>query len=152
MAPTAAKKDETKGKVEKAKSAAAKTLSQDRKKSRKVRTSVHFFRPKTLKLARNPKYARSSKPSAQKMDHYAVIKSPLATPSAMAKIENNNTLVFLVDPTADKRQIKTAVTELYKVSVERVNTLIRPDGKKKAYIKLKKESDALEVANKMGIV
>ena len=30
------------------------------KKSRKIRTSVQFRRPKTLKLARNPKYPRKS--------------------------------------------------------------------------------------------
>jgi large subunit ribosomal protein L23Ae len=32
------------------------------KRSRKIRTSVHFKRPKTLKLARAPKYPRRSTP------------------------------------------------------------------------------------------
>ena len=43
----------------------------------------------------------------------------------MKKIEEHNTLVFIVDIKANKRQIKDAVKKLYDVNVERVNTLIR---------------------------
>ena len=32
------------------------------KRQRKVRTSVHFYRPKTLRLTRQPKYPRKSTP------------------------------------------------------------------------------------------
>ena len=86
------------------------------------------------------------------MDKFAVVKKPLTSETAMKKIEDNNTLVFIVDLRANKRQIKTAVSSLYDVKVVRVNTLIRPDGQKKAFVKLAKDSDALEVANKIGIV
>lgn len=34
-----------------------------------------------------------SAPSAQKLDHFQIIKFPLTTESAMKKIEDNNTLV-----------------------------------------------------------
>lgn len=34
----------------------------------------------------------------------------------------------------------------------KVNFLYRPDGKKKAYIRLGAESDALNLANKIGII
>ena len=44
-----------------------------------------------------------------KLDHYAVIKYPLMTESAMKKIEDNNTLVFIVDVRANKPKIKLAV-------------------------------------------
>jgi large subunit ribosomal protein L23Ae len=70
----------------------------------------------------------------------------------MAKIEKQNTLVLLCDVRANKRQIKQAAMERYQVKVTRVNTLIRPDGKKKAYVKLSPESDALDVASKIGVV
>ncbi len=33
-----------------------------------------------------------------------------------------------------------------------VNTLIRPDGQKKAYVKLTADFDALDVANRIGII
>jgi large subunit ribosomal protein L23Ae len=50
----------------------------------------------------------------------------------MKKIEDNNTLVFIVDVKANKHQIKQAVKKLYDIDVAKVNTLIRPDGEKKA--------------------
>ncbi len=59
------------------------------------------------------------------MNKFRVIKSPLTTESAMKKIEDNNTLVFLVDVRANKRQIKSAVKELYDIQALKVNTLIR---------------------------
>jgi large subunit ribosomal protein L23Ae len=36
--------------------------------------------------------------------------------------------------------------------VERVNTLIRPDAVKKAFVKLSKKHDALDVANRIGVI
>lgn len=43
----------------------------------------------------------------------------------MKKIEENNTLVFIVDTKANKRQIKLALKKLYDVDTVKVNTLIR---------------------------
>uniref|UniRef100_A0A915KI50 Ribosomal protein L23/L25 N-terminal domain-containing protein n=1 Tax=Romanomermis culicivorax TaxID=13658 RepID=A0A915KI50_ROMCU len=119
-------------------------------KKRRVRTSVHFFLPKTLKQARNPKFPRNSSSLEKrcKLDHFAIVKHPLTTESAMKKIEDNNTLVFIVDLKANKPQIKAAVKKLYNIDVAKVNTLIRPDGLKKAYVRLASDYDALDVANK----
>ncbi|GLC47315.1 60S ribosomal protein L23 [Pleodorina starrii] len=122
------------------------------KKSRKPRFSVVFHRPKTLKRTREGKYPRISTPSLQKLDQYAVLKYPLTTESAMKKIEDNNTLVFIVDLKANKKQIKDAVQRMYDIQTKKVNTLIRPDGQKKAYVCLTADYDALDVANKIGII
>ena len=43
--------------------------------SRKKRTSVSFHRPKTLRLAREPKYPRKSIPHAPRMDQFRTIVS-----------------------------------------------------------------------------
>ncbi|ELK00578.1 60S ribosomal protein L23a [Pteropus alecto] len=59
---------------------------------------------------------------------------PQATESAMKKIEDNNTLMFIVDVKANKHQIKQAVKKLNDIDVADVNTLIRPDEEKKAYV------------------
>lgn len=87
-----------------------------------------------------------------RLDEHSVLRFPLTTESAMKKIEENNTLVFIVDPRANKRQIKHAVLSLYEITSQKVNTLIRPDGSKKAYVHLSKSVDALDVANKIGII
>ena len=42
--------------------------------------------------------------------------------------------------------------KLYEIDVCKVNTLIRPDGVKKAYVRLAPDYDALDVANKIGII
>merc|ERR1719291_1096134 len=118
------------------------------RKVRKVRNNVHFFRPKTLIKARDPKYPRKSTESREKMDKYRIIQCPVTTESAMKKIEEINTLVFLVDINTTKPKIKQAVKEMYDVQCAKVNTLIRPDGRKKAYVHLTQDYDALDVANR----
>jgi len=86
------------------------------------------------------------------MDKYAIIKYPLCTESAMKQIEDNNTLTFIVDTRASKRQIGAAVKSMYEIDLSKVNTLIRPDGLKKAYVRLTPDHEALEVANTIGII
>ena len=54
-----------------------------------------------------------------------MLKYPLTTESAMKKIEDNNTLVFIVDVRADKEKIKEAVKRMYDVQCKKINTLIR---------------------------
>merc|ERR1712048_1272955 len=88
-------------------------------------------RPKTLRLPRNPKCPTESVVRRNRLDQYAIVKHPLTTESAMKKIEDNNTLVFIVDLNANKPQIKSAVKKLYDIDVAKVNTLIRPDGLKR---------------------
>jgi len=121
-------------------------------RTRKVRTSVSFRRPETLTLKRNPKFPRKSTPKTPKLDHYATLRFPLTTESAMTKIEDNNTLVFIVDRRVNKHQIKEAVRKMYDIKADQVNTVVRPDGAKKAYVRLTADYDALDVANKIGII
>lgn len=94
-------------------------------KIRKVRTSVTFHRPTTLRLPRTPKYPRKSIPHAPRMDAHKTLLFPLNTESAMKKIEEINTIVFIVERTANKRQIKAAFKKLYDVDAAHINTLIR---------------------------
>ena len=128
MAPKAKKeapapsKAEAKAKALKAKKAVLKGVHSHKKK--KTRTSPAFWWPKTPRLRKQPKYPRKSTPRRNKLDHYAVIKFPLTTESAVKKIEDNNTLVFIVDVKANKHQIKKSVKKLYDIDVAKVNTLI----------------------------
>merc|ERR1712113_522400 len=64
---------------------------------KKVRTAVQFKRPRTFRPSRKPKYPRKSTPARNKLDAYNIIKNPLTTESAMKKIEDNNTLVFITN-------------------------------------------------------
>merc|ERR1712038_2045106 len=44
---------------------------------KKVRTTVHFRRPKTFRPARDPKFPRRAIPKRNRMDAYNIIKHPL---------------------------------------------------------------------------
>ena len=88
MAPKAKKeapappKAEAKAKALKAKKAVLKGIHSHKKK---IRTSPTFRRPKTPRLRRQSKYPRKCAPRRNKLDHYAIIKFPLTTESAMKK-------------------------------------------------------------------
>lgn len=86
-----------------------------------------------------------------KMDPYKVIIRPVVTEKAVSLIEKENKLTFIVDRRATKQDIKRAVEEIYKVKVEKVNTLITMKGEKKAYVKLKPEYNASEIAARIGL-
>ncbi|MHA1380319.1 MAG: 50S ribosomal protein L23 [Candidatus Helarchaeota archaeon] len=80
-----------------------------------------------------------------------IIIRPVMTESAFDLIEKENKLTFLVHLKANKAMIKQSIEELYDVKVEKVNTLIQRDGRKKAYVKLKPEDNASDIATKLGI-
>lgn len=63
--------------------------------------------------------------SAEGPKEYDIIKFPLTTQSAIHAIESSNTLVFIVNITSTKSQIKSAVKKLYDIKAVKVNTLIR---------------------------
>ena len=86
------------------------------------------------------------------LDSYKVIEQPITSETAMKKVEDGNILVFQVSMKANKYQIKKAVKELYEVDVLKVNTLVRPNGTKKAYVRLTADYDALDIANRIGYI
>ncbi len=85
-------------------------------------------------------------------DPYTVLIRPVASEKAVSMIEKENKLVFIVHRKANKQMIKRAVEEAFGVKVEKVRTLITPQGYKKAYVKLSPEFKASDVASKLGIL
>jgi len=85
---------------------------------------------------------------------WEILKYAHLTEKSIALIERANTVVFIVDLKANKPQIVHAFEEAFgaKGKVARVNTEITANGEKKAFIKLKKEFSAGDVAVKLGIV
>jgi large subunit ribosomal protein L23 len=81
-----------------------------------------------------------------------VIIAVVRTQKAVSMIERENKLTFVVRLEATKDDVKRAVEKLYGVKVEKVNTVITPRGEKKAYVKLKPEYRATELAIKLGVI
>jgi large subunit ribosomal protein L23 len=86
------------------------------------------------------------------MDPSDVIFYPLMTESASLMVEKDNKLIFIVNLKAGKSDVKRAVEQLYEVKVDKVTVLVTPQGEKKAFVKLKPEYKASDVAIKLGIL
>ncbi len=86
------------------------------------------------------------------MDEYKIIKYPLSTEKSIRLMESENKLLFVVDRSATKKDIKEAIEKMFKSKVVKVNTFIATDGKKKAYIKFSHETPAIDVATQLGLM
>ncbi|MEM4647748.1 MAG: 50S ribosomal protein L23 [Candidatus Pacearchaeota archaeon] len=81
-----------------------------------------------------------------------ILKRPIISEKALKLVETENKILFEVAREANKQQIKKEFEEIFNVKVEKVNTLINSKGKKIAYIKLKPEYKASEIASKIGLI
>ncbi len=84
-------------------------------------------------------------------DPNEIIIRPVVTESSLEAVDEENKLIFYVSRTANKNTIKWAVETLFEVVVVKVNTLIMPNGTKKALVRLAPEYSAAEVATNLGI-
>jgi large subunit ribosomal protein L23 len=80
-----------------------------------------------------------------------MILKPITSEKAVKMIELDNTLLFQLERQAKKLEIKKEVESVFNVKVSSVRTLIR-ENKKIAYVKLKKENPAIDVATKLGMI
>jgi large subunit ribosomal protein L23 len=76
---------------------------------------------------------------------------PVATEKAMRLLESENKIAFIVDRRTNKQEIKKEVEKTFKVKVQSVTTHIRKN-QKIAFIKLRKENPAIDVATKVGLM
>lgn len=80
-----------------------------------------------------------------------IIIKPIATEKAIRAVEIENKISFIVDRRARKAQIKEEVEEMFKVKVEKINVYIK-NNQKIAIIKLRKETPAIDIATKLGMI
>lgn len=76
---------------------------------------------------------------------------PVMTEKAVMMIERDNVLTFQTSMKKQKSEIKKELEELFKVKVDKINTLIK-NNKKYAYIKLKGDVLAIDIATKLGLM
>ncbi len=81
-----------------------------------------------------------------------VIRNPVMTEDAVNLLESENKLTFIVDPSADRAQVKKAVEDLYEVKVQKVNICNTFSGQKKAFVRLRPQFRASDVATKLGLL
>jgi large subunit ribosomal protein L23 len=76
---------------------------------------------------------------------------PVVTEKAVMMIEAQNVLTFKTDKKVSKEEIKKNIEKIFKVKVRGVRTLIKGN-KKYAYVKLKEDFPAIDIATKLGII
>lgn len=81
-----------------------------------------------------------------------IVLYPLTTERSVKMIQEENKLLFIVLRKASKKEIARAVKELYEVEVEEVRTSIDREGRKRAFVKLKKGYSASDIAVRLGIL
>jgi large subunit ribosomal protein L23 len=82
----------------------------------------------------------------------AIIKYPLATEKSIRLMESENKLIFVVERSATKADIKKAVEEIFKAKVTDVNTFISVKGDKRAYVRFSPETPAIDIATNLGLM
>jgi len=81
----------------------------------------------------------------------SVIKYPLSTEKSLRLMESENTLVFVVNRTSSKPEIKEAIESMFNVKVDRVNTHIAGN-EKRAYVKFAMDNPAIDIATNLGLM
>ncbi len=85
------------------------------------------------------------------MDSNQIIKYPISTEKGIKLMETENKLIFVVENSSTKNEIKKAVEAMFSIKVESVNTFIN-QGKKKAYVKISKDTPAINIATQLGLI
>ena len=80
-----------------------------------------------------------------------ILEKAISSEKVVRMIEAENLLCFETDRKVRKKTIQKEVEELFNVKVQDVKTLTRGN-KKRAYVKLKPEFIAADVATKIGIL
>jgi large subunit ribosomal protein L23 len=75
------------------------------------------------------------------IDPYAIIQRPLVTEKSLAQNSERNKVSFLVDPDANKQQIRAAVERIFAVKVLAVNTVYLKGKRKRTRMREGKRSD-----------
>ena len=81
-----------------------------------------------------------------------ILKYPIATEKAVRLIESDNVITFVVGMKASKPSIKKDIESKFKVKVDEIRTVVSAKGKKRAYIRLKPQFPAIDIATQLGLM
>ena len=80
-----------------------------------------------------------------------ILEKVKSTEKIVRQIESDNILAFVVDRAISKKEVKDEVESLFDVKVGKVRTHTLKN-KKIAYVKLKSDYPAVDVATKLGMM
>ncbi|MBR1369310.1 50S ribosomal protein L23 [Methanocalculus chunghsingensis] len=81
-----------------------------------------------------------------------VLHHPSVTEKAMATLERENKLMFIVRKEANKETIRREIEKTFGKTVSEVRTLMTSKGTKKAIVSFEDDKAAEEILSRLGIV
>lgn len=82
----------------------------------------------------------------------SIVKYPVSTEKAIRLREYETRFTFVVDKRATKGEIVQELESTFGIHVVRINTLIGPNGIKKAIVTLQSQDEVVELASKLGLM
>lgn len=76
---------------------------------------------------------------------------PIVTEKAVMMIELDNILTFSTGMERTKQEIKEEIEKMFEVKVKKIRTIVKKN-KKYAYVKLKDNFPAIDIATKLGLM
>lgn len=161
--PDADKKKDATPKVKKAEPPKAQAKEETKPKDQKIvqtekpeaatknEIPINAEKPKEKKEGKQKK---EDKPKAKDISkgEWDIIEYPHLSEKSISNVESQNKIIFIVKQSAKRSEIKKAVEKMFDVKVEKVNMLITTSGKKKAYVRLKPEYSAADIATRLGMM
>ena len=81
-----------------------------------------------------------------------ILKYPVSSEKAIRMLESDNVISFVVDIRATRSKVKREIENKFNVKVKDLRIVISPEGKKRAYITLKKNYPAIDIATQLGLM
>ena len=103
-------------------------------------------------MAKTTKSEKENIAVSENYDPYKIVKFPLTTEKGVRLMESENKLLFVVDYSAKKKDIKKAIEAMFNVKVVSVNTQITPGSQKRAVVKFAEDTPAIDVATQLGLI
>ncbi len=110
---------------------------------------------KTAKAKKEePKKAKQKPATSVKpiKGEWSILKFPHLSEKSISNIEMQNKIIFIVKPGSKRSEIKKAVESMFEVKVDKVNMNTNAKGDKKAFVKLKPDYSALDIATRLGMM
>ncbi len=85
-------------------------------------------------------------------DPWKILMYPQLAEKSMNLVEVENKLVFIVNLSATKKEIREAVKKNFNVRVIGISTMITMKGQKKAFVKLHEDDSAADIASRLGML
>lgn len=96
--------------------------------------------------------AKKTEKEPARKSPWNVLLYPHLAEKSMNMVEMENKLVFIVNPKANKEEIKASVEKNFEVKVIGVSTMVTTKGQKKAFVKLHPDNSAADIASRLGML